>query len=134
MRVFVLAGVLFGLSAAPAGAITVTPAHPVVGDSLTVTGVVGNTGNFQPALFVDWKAGACPADRTAAKASVKDRSRGFGVASLDPAAGDPTTTFPFKDKVLIEQRKQRVCAYDRTGALAGEVLVAGMVRFPGPAA
>ena len=126
----VCAGVVFVTCASTAvAAVTVAPANGRVGETVVLSTVVPTGDNsFDPAYYVDWLSGACPADVRAARTkAVGNTTRGLGVATIE---GGGTNTVPVSAKVTLEQPRQRVCFYGGGGALAEQTEAAARTVVP----
>jgi hypothetical protein len=117
---------LAGLAVA---ATTVTPVNGRLGETVTVQATVPTGNNlYEPAYYVDWLDGACPATVAAARqAAIGDTTRGLGLAKIE---GDGTDSVPVSAKVLLEQTSQKVCFYGGGGEGAGEATLEGKPVLP----
>lgn len=122
---------LLGL-APSASAMQVSDPNPSVGEPVVLTAVVSTISTsvaYQPAVYVDWDGGACPADAAAARAAAKGHfRRGMGFAAQ--GAGTYYDSMPVSARVLIETARQTICFYDAAGAVADQTTLSGTPRFP----
>jgi hypothetical protein len=124
--------VLLVLALAPAAeaSFTAQPGAARLSQTVTVGGEV-EVGNleYQPAFYVDWRAGACPSSVTAArKLAIGDNTRGLGIA--EPFGESQTATMPVRAPVTLEQPRQTVCFYGGDGLLGDHGTITASFALP----